>query len=108
MVYVEFTMEVARNKVQEALRCYQDKFLPWDKENVEKVGGKLIGYWYTEYGKTGEIIMMIAYPTLDAREKLLQALWQDEELQKELADWFGYTPTATVRVLRPAPFSPLQ
>ena len=108
MVYVELTMEVARNKVQEALQCYQSKILPWDKENVEKVGGKLIGYWYTEYGKTGEITMMVAYPNLDAREKVLQAFWQNTELQKGLADWFGYTPRATVRVLRPAAFSPLE
>lgn len=109
MVYLQLTMEVARNKVQEAWQCYRNKVLTWDKESVEQVGGKYLGYWYTEYGRTGEITILVAYPNLEAREKVLEAVWQvkDEELKKGLAEWAAYVPTATVKVLRPLPMSPL-
>jgi len=109
MVYLELTMGLPRNKVKEAWQCYQ-KVMEHDKEVVEKVGGKYIGYWSTEYGKIGEITIMVAYPNLEVREKALQAFWQVEDatLAEGVAQWAGYTPQATVRVLRPLPGSPLQ
>ena len=72
-------------------------------------GGKYIGYWYTEYGKVGEINILAAYPNLDAREKVLRLFWQsqDEEFQKRLAEWVAYVTTATVKVMRPLTGSPL-
>ena len=106
MVYFEFTMEVARGKVQEALQYLQDELWLWNKENTEKAGGKIIGVWYTEYGRTGEIVEIVAYPSLDAREKFLQA--REAEGAQRLAKWHDYTPTVTTRILRPAAFSPLQ
>ena len=110
MVYLLLTMELPRNKVKEAWNIYESKVLKFDKEGVEKVGGKYIGYWYTEYGRTGEINFMVAYPSLDIREKFIETFWdvQDEELKKGLAEWAAYVPYATVKVMRALPRSPLQ
>lgn len=110
MVYLLLTMELPRNKVKEAWKVYQDKVLKFDKESVEKVGGKYIGYWCTEYGKIGEINFMVAYPSLDVREEFMEKFWevQTEELKKGLAEWVAYVPHATVKVMRPLPGSPLQ
>ncbi len=107
MVYVQMTMEIPRNKIQEAWQIYQEKIMEWDKKLMENVGGKHIGYWYTEYGKTGEITLLLAYPSLDVREKVLEAMRevQDEEVRKGLAEWMTYVPNATVKVLRPLPSS---
>jgi hypothetical protein len=108
MIYVEMRLDVARDKVKDALDYYQNEILASDKRMAERVGGKLIGFWYTRYGKTGELTMLFAYPNLDARDKVKQVEKEDVELQKKLVDWYAYTPTATVRVLYPAAFSPLQ
>ncbi len=108
MVYVELMFEVPRTKVQQALQSFKNTALRWDKEYTEKLGGKLIGCWYTAYGKVGEITLMVAYPTLESREQVLQAFQQDAAAQQEAAEWFAYSPNATIRVLRPAFFSPLQ
>ena len=107
MVYVELTFVVPRDKVQEALDGYQ-RILPWDKECFEKVGGKLIGCWYTRYGRLGEITTMLAYPNLDAREKAIQMFTEGAKRHKEVTDWWALTPSVTVRVLLPATYSPLQ
>ena len=109
MVYVELILELPRNKVREAWQVYQDKVMQYDKECVEKVGGRFVGYWYTEYGRLGEITILHAYPSLDAREEVLEMIWQsqDEEFRKGLAEWAAYVPMATAKVLRPLPSSPL-
>ena len=103
MVYVQLTFELPRNKVREAWQVYQDKLMQYDKKCMEKVGAKFIGYWYTEYGRLGEITILAAYPSLDVREKVLEMFSQAEGV----AEWMAYTPTATVKVLRPLPSSPL-
>ena len=110
MVYLQLTMELPRNKVREAWQFYKNKIQKFDKECVEKVGGKYIGYWATEYGKIGEITVLVAYNNLEDRERLLELFFEhkDEKFQKDLEEWLSYTPTATVKVMRPLPGSPLQ
>ncbi len=110
MVYMQVTMDLPRNKVNEAWQLYQSKVHEWDKGCVERVGGKYIGYWCTEYGKTGEITFLLTYPDLEAREKFLKLFWEggDEELKKGIKEWAAYVPYSTVKVMRPLPGSPLE
>ncbi len=110
MVYIQITVDLPRNKVNEAWQLYQSKVMTWDKECVKKVGGKYIGHWYTEYGKTGEITFLVAYPNLEAREELLKLFWEagDEEIKKGIEEWLSYVPYATVKVMRPLPGLPLE
>ena len=109
MVYVQLTLEVPRHKVREAWEFYQNKVMQFDKDCVEKVGGRYIGYFYTEIGRIGEIIIMVAFPSLDARAKALESFWeaQDEEHKKIAAEWGTWAPYATVKAMRPLPGSPL-
>lgn len=110
MVYVQVKMGVARNKIKEAWQVYQSRVMEWDKSCVKRVGGKYIGYWYTEYGNTGEITFLVCYPDLGAREKLLELFWEtgDEEIKEGIAEWLSYVPHASVKVLRALPGSPLE
>lgn len=110
MVYLQITAEVPRGKVQEIWGYYRDKIMKYDKECVEKVGGKYIGYWHTEYGREGEITIMVAYKNIEDREKLLDLMFgtKDKKFHKEYEVWAAYTPYRTVKVMRPFPESPLQ
>ncbi len=110
MVYLEIVTEIPRGKVQEAWDYYKSKIMKFDKESVEKVGGKYIGYWYTEYGKEGEITVLVAYKNLEDREKLLDLMFNQwgKQFLKDYETWAAYTPIRTVKVLRPFPESPLQ
>lgn len=110
MVYLQVIAELPRNKVQEAWQLYQNKVMKWDKECVEKVGGKYLAYWYTEYGRIGEITFLVAYPNLEARERVLTSFIEhaDADIKKGIEEWMAYTPHATVKVMRPLPQSPLQ
>ena len=108
MVYIELKLKVPRHKVMEIFRIYQEKVLPWDQGALEKLGGKFIGCWYTEYGDLGEITQLHAYPDLETREKLLKELHANEKFLKESAEYRDLTPFGTIKVLRPAPFSALQ
>lgn len=110
MVYLQITAEVPRGKVQEIWAYYRDKIMKYDSECVEKVGGKYIGYWHTEYGREGEITIMVAYKNIEDREKLLELMFgtKDEKFHKEYEVWAAYTPYRTVKVMRPFPESPLQ
>lgn len=110
MVYLQITAEVPRGKVQEIWAYYRDKIMKYDRECVEKVGGKYIGYWHTEYGREGEITIIVAYKNIEDREKLLELMFgtKDEKFHKEYEVWAAYTPYRTVKVMRPFPESPLQ
>ena len=110
MVYVRVKMSVVRNKVKEAWAIYQSKVMAWDKSCVEKVGGKYIGYWYTEYGDNGEITFLVRYPDLNAREEMAKIFWEsgDEKVRQGIEEWLTYVPKANVKVLKSLPGSPLE
>ena len=111
MVYVEIRVKLDRHRVAEALEVWGSRGAKWDEENMHKLGAKLIGCWHTEYGaKTGEITFLMAYPTLEAREELIDVMKGDVEFAKWIKEvWRGqYAANARIRVLRPAAFSPLQ
>lgn len=110
MVYVEITIEIPRHRVREALEAFEKNAFPWDEAAMQKVGARTIGCWHTLDGRQGEITFLLAYPSLAEREKLLSLGDQDAELSNWVKGvWQAkYSPFATVKVLRPAPFSPLQ
>ena len=111
MVYVEIRIKLLRHRVQEALEIWGAKGAKWDEEHMHKLGAKVVGCWYTEYGaKKGEITFLMAYPTLETREELLAVMKRDAEFSKWINEvWRAqYATDARVRVLRPAAFSPLQ
>ncbi|MBC7804219.1 MAG: hypothetical protein H7Y16_10115 [Candidatus Parcubacteria bacterium] len=110
MVYLQLTAEVPRGKVQEIWAYYRDKIMAYDKACVEKVGGKYIGYWQTEYPTEGEITIMVAYEKIEDREKLMKLMFgtKDEKFHKEYEVWAAYTPRRTVKVMHPFPESPLR
>ncbi len=111
MVYISVTYEVPRDKVQEAFKAYQG-IEEFDKKCIEKHGGKLIGAWYTRYGKLNEINLIVAYPSLDAREKTLQSFREgvakNEVSREAVAAWAAMSQFGHVEALFPASFSPLQ
>lgn len=111
MVYVEIRIKLPRHRVQEALEVWGSKGAKWDEENMHKLGSRVVGTFYTEYGsKAGEITFLMAYPTLDMREDLIAMIKKDPEFSKWMKEvWrVQYAADARVRVLRPAPFSALQ
>ena len=110
MVYLQVIAQVPRGKVQEIWAYYRDKIMAYDRQCVEKVGGKYIGYWHTEYPTEGEITIMVAYPKLDDRERLMELMFgnMEEKFRKEYEVWANYTPHRTVKVMRPFPESPLK
>ena len=110
MVYLHLCVETPRGKLREIWDHYQKHVMKIDRETVEKVGGKYIGYFYTEYGNMNEINFLVAYPNLEARQKMLELYhaYEDEEFQKQLAKWYDYSPKVTVKVMRPLAESALQ
>ena len=72
----------------------------------EKYGAKVVGVWQTRIGPGPEVVYILAFDDLAHREKVFDAMYQDEEFLK-------YAPTAevasfTIRIVRPLPYSPLQ
>ncbi len=110
MVYVQFIAQFPPNKVPETWQLYEDKVMKWDKQCVEKEGGKYIAYWYTEYGSMGEVTFLVAYPNLEARERVLTSFIEDAdaETRKAIEEWMAYISHVTVKVMRPLSQSPLQ
>jgi len=111
MIYVEITYQVVpRYKTKEALQSFAEDLYSRDKEHIESVGGKVIGMWTTDIGKAGEVTMLVAYPSLDARVKMAEVAAKDTEFQKAVASskWMALTHYSSVKVLRPTAFSPLQ
>lgn len=111
MVYIEIRIKLPRHRVQEALAAWASKGAAWDEENMHKIGSRVVGSWYTEYGsKAGEITFLMAYPTLEAREDLIAMIRADPEMSKWMSEvWRArYAADSRIRVLRPTPFSALQ
>jgi hypothetical protein len=111
MVYVEIRIKLERQRVAEALEVWGSRGAKWDEENMPKLGAKLVGCWHTEYGaKQGEITFLMAYPTLETREELIEVIKRDTAFSKWIKEeWRAkYAANARIRVLRPAAFSPLQ
>lgn len=110
MVYVRVKMSVARNKVKEAWEVYRNKVMKWDRACVQQVGGEYIGHWYTEYGDTGEIVFLVRYPDLAARDEMSKLFWEggDVAVKKGLDEWLAYVPQANVKVMKSLPGSPLE
>jgi len=111
MVYVEIRVRLPRHRVQEALEVWGSKGAKWDEENMPKLGSRVVGTFYTEYGsKKGEITFLMAYPTLETREELIAVIKKDADFSKWMKEVWRtqYAADARVRVLRPASFSALQ
>ncbi|MFC1592997.1 NIPSNAP family protein [Candidatus Omnitrophota bacterium] len=109
MINILITMEVPRHKVDEILYWYGKELFPWEEENFPKVGGRILGVWSTMWGEMGEITILSTYPNEEARRIKGPAMHADnEEISKKFAKWQEYTPKGNRRVMRPAPYSPLQ
>ena len=108
MIYVMTTIETPRGRAKEYLEFWGKKVYPFDEENYGKAGARFVGMWYTEYPNPGEITVIVAFPSLDVRDKGWQAAYENEEWLKNATEWLGMTPKATLRVMKPASFSPEQ
>jgi hypothetical protein len=111
MIYVEIRIKLPRHRVQEALEAWGATGAKWDEENMHKLGCKVVGCWSTQYGaKRGEITFLMAYPTLEMRDQLHAAIQKDKTFSKWMTEVWRekFAADARVRVLKPAPFSPLK
>lgn len=73
----------------------------------ERHGAKLVGFWTTYIGQSNEVIYLLSYPDLAARERI----WQEIDQDAEMLAYRSEPPRTThieVKLLRPTTFSPLQ
>ncbi|MDD4860098.1 MAG: hypothetical protein PHR56_07870 [Dehalococcoidales bacterium] len=106
MVHVQFTLEVERNKVNELMDFFGREIYPENARDIASLGGKFLGMWSTVWGNRHEIIIMVAFPSEETYSKV--GAHPTEPYRKALEKWMEATPRANVKVLRPAPWSPLQ
>ncbi len=106
MIHVQFTIEVDRGKVDELVDFFGKELFPENSQDIASLGGRFLGMWTTIWGNRHEIIIMVAFPNEEAYHKV--GLHSTEQHKKALARWLAATPRVNVKVLRPAPWSPLQ
>ena len=70
-------------------------------------GAQLIGFWTTVIGQSNEVIYLLSYPDLAAREATWARISGDEEMAAYRAEGVR-VDHIVVKILRPSSFSPLQ
>ncbi len=73
---------------------------------LEKYGAKVIGVWQTRIGPGPEVVYILAFNDLAHREKVLDAMYQDDEFLKYMPN--AQVASYNIRILRPLSFSPLK
>ena len=104
MLVEERTYTLHTGKVPEYLRLYEAEGLAIQS----RILGRMVGYFYTEFGTLNQIVHMWGYENLDDRAKRRAQLGADP-------GWKAYLPKIQALVVRmenrllvPAPFSPIK
>ncbi|MCX6023914.1 MAG: NIPSNAP family protein [Chloroflexi bacterium] len=70
-------------------------------------GAHLVGFWTTLIGQSNEVIYLLSYPDLAAREAAWAGINSDEEMAAYRAEGIR-VHHIEIKVLRPSSFSPLK
>ena len=104
MIYEMRTYSLKVGKTPEYLRLVESEGIKIQKPHL----GNLVGYFHTEIGVLDQIVHIWAYEDLEDRRRRREALIQDEA-------WLAFIPKIQVlidkmesKILKSAPFSPLQ
>lgn len=103
MIYEHRSYYMLPGKQREFLEAFQG--VPM--KVFERHGAKLVGFWTTYAGQSNEVIYLLAYPDLAAREKVWQEIDRDPDMQAYRSEPPRYSHI-DVKFLRPTAFSPLQ
>jgi hypothetical protein len=87
-------------KVGTYLELYESRGLSVQKEIL----GKLVGYYYTEFGHLNQIVHMWAYDNLAERQDRRDRLYNDERWKILLPDLLAMIVKMENHLFRPAPF----
>ena len=105
MIYVEATIRVAPDKVEEFKKLLE-KHLPL----AEKYGRKLVGSWETLIGPRipRQIVNLWAFEDMAHRERYNAVFSKDEELLKSRSRLESLILEETTKIMVPTPYSPLK
>jgi NIPSNAP len=104
MIYEQRTYDVKPGRLAEYLKLFEEVGMP-----VRQHYGRLIGFWFTEFGPLSQVVHIWAYESLDQRAALRTELerntvWTEQFLPRALP----MLDRMSAVVLRAAPFSPLK
>ena len=103
MLYEMRTYRLKAGAVPAYLRIVGDEGIEIQKGHL----GRLAGYFFSEIGPLNEIVHVWAYAGLDDREGRRAALAADPRWQAVLAKIVPLIETMESKILKGAPFSPL-
>lgn len=108
MIYELRTYEAMPGKLPALHRRFAEHTIKY----FEKHGIKVIGFWtYLFGGPNDQLVYMLAYDNLAARERAWAAFQQDEEWLRVRAETERdgiLVARLTAQILQPTPYSPLQ
>ncbi len=103
MIYEHRTYYMLPGKLPEFLESFDR--VP--RKVFERHGAELVGFWTTVLGQNNEVVYILRYPDLAARERTWAAIDKDEEMQKYRAEPIRVEHIVS-KIFRPTAFSPLQ
>ena len=87
-------------KTSEFLKLYEEEGL----EVQTRILGKMVGYYYTEFGPLNQIVHMWAYDSFEDRQKRRAALLASPEWKSYAAKMRPLVHHVENKLLMPAPF----
>ena len=98
------TYDLAIGKQQHWLENYEKYGL----EPQQKILGRLVGYFYSDFSELNQIVHMWAYESLDDRISRRTKLYQDPQFLEFLSKVQGVVLKQESKMLIPASFSPIR
>lgn len=91
-----------------AVQVYYKDYDPRGLAIQTRILGNLIGYFHTEIGELNQIVQLWGYDSLAERERRRALLAADPEWHAYLAQSPDIIVKMELRILIPAPFSPIR
>lgn len=104
MVFMQATLQVIHEKLPEVFDLIEKRLVPL----AAKHGMKLAGSWRTFVGNEDEITDLWAFDNMDHLAKVFRALGKDTEWQEGITLIRRCVTHETIKLMAPAPFSPLK
>lgn len=100
MLVEQRTYTTHPGKWREYLALYEEKGLAIQKEIL----GRMVGYYYTEFGPLNEIVHLWAYTDLNEREQRRAALAANKQWQSYVSEMLPLLLKQESKILKPADF----
>jgi hypothetical protein len=104
LIYEQRTYRVKPGLLGPYLKLFEDVGMP-----VRQHYGRLVGFWFTEFGELNQVVHIWAYESLDQRTAIREALMKDRQWVEDfLPKALPMLDHMQSIVMVGAPFSPLR